>query len=426
MCTIERYNVVYPDGTSQTRDRVRTCPRGTPTRPCSTAEVVPVFEDQHPAVYGRDPALRPEYHPTTPQGSEGSRSRPNTREKPKSVFDELALTFKFFNPFSSKHSKKSKKKLYLVRKTKKPHSEVPAIIHHYPRAPTPPPPRMMPRREESPVIVPIEPRRNRRHSSPRPHVPQLRHTRERQQRAIVVEKSSSEDDTPSPPVPAREHIRKSRSISPRTRHEAEKDLMREKEKRHYAERVAKEEEQARKRAIRIAELERLEKEKAIRERIEYKEKKRLESAGRARRRQEREESQRAQAQRRQELEDLEALNAAERLARRQREQERRQREVDQRHRQEEEDRLARARRANIPRRPRHEPTVHQQSGSNGGMEDRGERFIREAIRQENLRQFEMEAPPRRSYRTYDDARLERRNTIGGNRGWRERRGRQSD
>lgn len=423
MCTIERYNVVYPDGTRQTRERVRNCPRGTPTRPCSTAEIVPVFEDQYPTVRHQDPALRSEYHPTTPQGSDGSRSRPSTREKPKSVFDELALTFKFFNPFSSKHSKKSKKKLYLIRKTKKPESEVPAIIHHYPRAPTPPPSRMMPRSEESPVIVPIEPRRGRPHSS---HGPQPRHIRERPQRAIVVEESSSEDDTPSPPVPARDHERKSRSISPRSRHEAEKRLMKEKEKRHYAERVAKEEEQARKRAIRIAELERLEKEKAIRERIEYKEKKRLESADRARRRQEREDSQRAQAQRRQELEDLEALNAAERLSRRQREQERRQREEHERQRQEEEDRLARARRANIPRRPRHPPTVHQPSGSNGGMEDRGERFIREAIRQENLRQFETEAPPRRSYRTYDDARLERRNTIGGNRGWRERRGRQSD
>ena len=419
MCTIEQFHVVFPDGRREQRQRVVNCPRGTRTRPCSNAEVVTLFEEQ-PA---REQDLRPvgasEFRIATPRGSEGSRSRSSNKRKPKSLFDDLALTFRYWKPFS----KKPKKKLYLVRDKVRSRNDTPAIVHHYPRAPTPPPPLpTAPRMPEarSPNIVPIAP--NQRHHSPSPQRPkhQRRPPPKRGERVTVVHgrSSSSEDDSPSPPPADRDHKRKSRSISPRSRAEYEKQRNKEKERRRYAERVAREEDRAHKRAVRVAELERLEKKKADQERIEHEERRRLETAEKAKRRQQQEEFQRVQAKRRQELEDIEAFNAAERVERRRKEQDRIRREE---HRIEEEDRLARARRANVPRQPRHRLTVHHPSES---MEDRGERFIREAIRQENLRQFERGSPPNanRPHRAYDDGDLRRRNTFGGGR----RRDRRSD
>ena len=98
----------------------------------------------------------------------------------------------------------------------------------------------------------------------------------------------------------------------------------------------------------------------------------------------------------QEQEDRTRLRAAD-LARRDREERARHREEAdnerrraaehdrfRRYREVEEQRYARARQANIPRRPRHPTFAHQHEDH----VDRGERSIREAIREENLRQFE--------------------------------------
>ena len=423
---IERFDVVHPDGRREPSQRVVICPRGTPSRPCSHAEIVPLFESRPATAHGLNLAASPSYLSGSPRGAEGSRSRPGSRDKPK----KLALEFKLWNPFKSK---KSKKNLYLVRETARPRSDLPAVIHHYPQASTPPPPPTMPR-ERSPVIMSIAPQGRARSRSPQHHKRQPRSKRRPVQRAIVVQhtSSSSEDDTPSPPMPARDHLRKSRSISPGSWYEVEKRLLKKKEQREYAERVAKEEEQARKRAAKVAErerLERLEREKRKQERIDYEERKRLESVENARRRRQLEDFQREQAKRRQELEDIEALNARARADRRREEQDRRRREDHERHRLEEEERLARARRAHIPRQPRHQPAVHYGRES---MEDRGERFIREAILEENLRQFERETRSNagRPYRPQDEG-LGRRNTFDGGRRWgsggrRGRRDRRSD
>jgi len=397
------------------------CPRGTPSRPCSNIEVRPLFDDHLATASDMNPGNRQSYHAGTPGGTEGSRSRLSNMNKPNSVFDGLAISFKFWNPFKSKKARKSKPKTYLVRARARSRGDRPAIIHPLPRAPTPPP--MVPRRGRSPVVVPISPHPERRLHSPLPRPrPRSRcRSRERKARpkkrkdhaAVVVHQSSSREEgkTPSPPLAAREHQRRSRSLSPRSKHEAEKRLLRDRERRLYAERVAQQQQEAQRKAARLAEFERLERERKRQERIEYEEMKRIESVERTRRRHQQEEFERAQARRRQELEDIARLNAADRAQRRQEELDRCRREEHERHRLEEEERLRRARRANIPRQPRHQPAVYYERES---MVDRGERFIREAIRQENLRQFERRARPRG---TYNDAGLARRNTVDGDR-WR--------
>jgi len=125
---------------------------------------------------------------------------------------------------------------------------------------------------------------------------------------------------------------------------------------------------------------------------------------------------RAEARRRQEQEDITRLDAADRARRRQEGLNRRRQVEHERHRLEEEERLRRARRANIPREPRHAPTVQYERQS---MEDRGEHFIREAIRQENLRQFERREPSTAFDTMYDGGGPIRRNTIAGAGRWRQ-------
>ena len=431
MCRIERSYIDHPDGTRTTRDVVLNCPRGTRNRPCNDSEIVPVLQDFAAAQDTNIPA-GPQYQVAAPREFDRPRSRPRNRGRPRG----LSLTWNFFNPFSSK---KPKDKYYLVKNKGSAQEQAPTTIPYLPRAPMPPPPPppvRMPSRGRPPNIVHVEPKnpkkpkKNHRSPSPRHRERQPRHRRRRDPPVIVVRQSSSSSDDDSPPLVAdREHQPKSRSISPTSKAEAQKRYIKEKERRQYAEKVAREEEKARKRASQLAEYERLEKER-VQERLEYEERRRIESAERARRRQQQEDYEIAQAKRRQELEDIAILNARQRTERRREAEDRRRRDEHERHRLDEEDRLERARRANIPRRPRHQNIVHQRRES---TEDRGERFIREAIRLENLRRFERDFSPddRRPYRTYDDHDgLRRRNIDGGWRprydGWRERRDRRSD
>ena len=365
------------------------CHYGIPDHPCANVEVVPVFQD---------PTVAAGQNVRTPRGS-GSRNKP-------SLLDELSSIFKALKPF---RSKKGKNEIYLIRKKPRKPVESPAAVHHIPRAPTPPPPNM-PRRCRSPIIVPIAPQRRHRSPSPRVHWHVPRERRRQDQRPVVTHQSSSgssstsssEEETPSPPIAARTHKRRSGSLSPRSKHEAEEKILGERERRIYAG-VAKEEERARKRAERVAEFERLERKRALQERIGYEEKSKIESTERAR----------IQAQRRQQQEDLAACEAQQR--REERDRRRRQRD-----RWEEEDRLGRARRAHIPRQPRHQPELHY-----GGMYDIGARFIQEAIRRENLRRCEELQANRdagRLHRRYGGGGMRRRRTIGdggGARYWRE-------
>lgn len=313
MCTIERFDVVYPDGRRVPRERLVPCSRGTRTRQCSNVEVRPIFEDELATVSDRDSTIGSHHHVSTLRGSEGSESRlSHKNNKPK----QLAVSFKLWNPFKSKTARKSNAKTYLVRQRAGPREDRPAVIRPLPRAPTPPP--VMPRRGRSPVIVPVSPHRGRRSTSPHPRRrprPLSRsrsrsHERNRKPRrkrkedqppiVIYPTSSSEENETPSPPLVVRDHQRKSRSISPRSKYEAEKKLIRDTERRLYAERVAREEQEAQRRAARVAEFERLERERKRQERIGYEERRQIESAERARRRQQQEEFQRVQARRRQE------------------------------------------------------------------------------------------------------------------------------
>lgn len=420
MCTIERYEVVYPDGRRIPRERLVNCPRGTPARPCSNVEVRQLFEDHFPTASDMDPGS----HAGDPAPARDSRPRLRSGNRSSGVFDDLAISFKFWNPFKLKKPRRSRSRTYLVRERARPPQNQPAIIQEIPRAPTPPPPPpTMPVRGRSPVIVPISPHRGnhsplvytqRRHRS-RSGEREPKTKKKKKHPAVMIHQSSSseEDKTPSPPLATRDHQRKSRSISPKSKYEIEKRAIRERERRLYAERVAKEEQEAQRRAARVAEFERLEKDRKAQEAIEFEQRKRIETVERARRRQQQEAVERAEARRCQEMEDIARLDAADRARRRQQELDRRRREEHERHRLEEEERLRRARRANIPREPRHQPTVQHERQS---MEDRGEQFIREAIRQENLRQFERREPSTAVHRNYGAGPV-RRNTVAGASRW---------
>lgn len=180
----------------------------------------------------------------------------------------------------------------------------------------------------------------------------------------------------------------------------------ERERQQHLARAAKLEQEAHERALRLAEDERRNRQREERQRRleESEERRRIESAERARRRQQREEEARDQRRR-------------DEARGRQKEADREQ--IRQQHdRMAEQERLERLRRADIPRQPRHQPTVHGET-----LADRGDRFIDEAIRGENARQWagERQMPPA-AYGRYDGGFLGRRNTIDG--GQRRRRGRE--
>ena len=277
-----------------------------------------------------------------------------------------------------------------------------------PRVPMPPPqqpesaPVRMPSRDKSPKVILIESEKpKKKHRSPSPQYPerQPRYRRRRDQSVIVVRQPSlsSDNNSPSPSILSRDYRQRPRSSSPTTRYEAEKRSTKEQERRQYTEKVAREEEKARKRASLLADYERLEKER-VQERLEYEERRPVE---RARHRQQQEDFEIAQARKRQELEDIKILNARQRAERRREVEDRRRRDEHERLRLDEEERLERARRVNARGRPR------------GSTEERGERFLREAVRMENLRRFERDfsPPARRSHKTRDDDHgLRRRNS----------------
>ena len=329
----------------------------------------------------------------TDRKSESTSSQPHNEDKKKG---SLSLRLSTFNPFSSK---KLKDKYHLVRKKGLPQEQAPAVTPYLLRAPLPPPPARIPSSDKTTNVGPIKSRGKPRSSLPQRQERQPRQRRRGDQRVIVVRQSSSSSEDDSPPLTAARNPQpKLRSLSPRSKFEVEKKYIKEKERRQYAEKVPREEEGARKRTAQLAEYEHLEKEK-VQERLEYEEKRRIESAERTRRRQQQEEDYKiAQAKRRQELEEISILNARQRAERRAEERERY--HLD-------EERLERGRRANIYRRPRHPIAVREPIEN---IEDRGERFIREALRQENLRRFERDISPvaRRPRRTFDDTDTMRR------------------
>lgn len=441
MCRIEQFYVVYPDGTREREEQVVPCSRGTRSQPCRHAEVVPIGE-RFASPSDLRHRMQPRIIPVEPRDVESARLRPSSREKARGPIEGLGLSINFWNPFSSKKKeRKEKTHFYLARKTKRPETH-PTVIQHQPPGP-PPPPRHFepPVHGQPPVVIPIQPPNNNT-----PHrSPEREPRRRRRPIPVVIHQPNreDEDESPSPPEASREHGRRTRSLSPVSRYHVEKELIRQRElrQRERQERIRREEREARERAERIAIHERLERqrerdehnerEERIRQEREARQRERLALERELRRQQEERDREQAaflqdQEVRRQqrieerarivqEQEDRRRLRAADR-ARRDREERadierRRAAERLRRYRDAEEQRYARARQANIPHRPRHPAYVHQYEDH----VDRGERFIRDAIREENLRQFERRA--RWPHGGYDDGSLRRRNTIDGGRQW---------
>ncbi|KAK0511517.1 hypothetical protein JMJ35_006090 [Cladonia borealis] len=460
MCMIQTYDVIYPDGARQTSERLVNCERGTRSQPCANTLHEP-YPHERDATDEEIRAAYVERHPIiAPSCSERPRTHRQSRDKPKGVLGFIDRLFGIGVRTSPRKHHETEPQRFFVRNRRRlprpnagrAENRQPVPVHPPPRAPTPPvyqpPPPAPPPMPTSPIIVPIEPpqehRSHRQEYHPRGRRPppqereMERAPRRRRRRTAVVHQSSSEE-SPSPPTASRHHQRRTRSLSPRSRYEEEKRATRERERQEHADRlarVARLEREAHDRAVRLAEDERRNR------RLEVRERRSIESVERARRRQQREEDERYRRRddaRRRGEEEQERNRRRDEARRRQEEEERNRRRDEARRRQEEEERyrrgdearrrqeeadiealgqqqnrraeqerLGRFRQANIPRQPRHQPTVH---GEN--LDARGDRFVDGAIRAENSRQMERERRmPPAAYGRYDGGFLGRRNTVG--------------
>ena len=417
MCRIEQFDIVYRDGSREGRENIRPCHRGTRNQPCTHREVVRLGDHLPSPSDLRNPAP-PHIVPIAPMHWETSQPHSTRRARTRDPDEGLSLNLKFWNPFSP-NSRREKKQYFFVRKIKK-REPRPNIVQPYPPAPPPPPPIHFdpPVREENPRVIPMEPPRD--HNNHPPIIHQL------------IEED--EDGSSSPPEANRDHGRRARSLSPhsrflssRSRLEYENELLRElvnrreeREARERAERLHNEERQrarderreaqrrANEREARHRERARIRREEQEREQEEREQQLReqqlreREERDRERERANRQRHREARARRQQEEEDIERFRAAERE---------RLWRLDQEAIYQEQQRRARARQANIPRDPHHRVFVHR----DGDRIDRGDRFIRDGIREHDLRQFEMRA--RRAGHVYDDGGVRRRNTVDGGQRW---------
>ena len=445
MCMIQTSDVKYPDGTRRTSERLVNCERGTRSQPCINTTHEPILHERDATSAEIRAAHEARYPIITPSSSERPRPQRQSRSKPKGFLGIIYSLFGIRVRTSPRKSYESEPQRSFVRNKRgrprpdgeraedrqpvPPPPRAPTPPVYSPPPPPPPPPPGPPFMPSSPIIVPIEPPRGHRsarqeypHRGQRPprREREMGGRRRRRRRESPVVHQSSSEESPSPPAASRRHQRRTRSLSPRSRYEEEKRAIRERERQQYAgrlARIARLEQEARDRADRVAEDERRNRQREDRQRrLEFEERRRIESVERARRRQQREEEERTrrrrdEARRRQEQADMERIQAAERL----------QRLRQQKARMAEQERLDRLHGANIPRPPRHQPTVHGES-----LDDRGDRVIREAIMAENLAQFERgRRMPPAAYGRYDGGWLGRRNTVDGgqrrHRGWEGRR-----
>ena len=352
---------------------LNTCPRGTPSAPCSHRERVHLHRDRRAMQGDIEERARREALIIEPRHIQPS--KPVRKKKRPSLLDGLSIGFKMWKPFSSKEGKRAR------RRTPAPQV---SVVEYLPRAPTPPPAWVS---GEQPIIIESEPRRNEgqpeNEGGAKP---------QRKNKPVVLhqDSSDSDDETLSSPEPTRVHERpqSARSLSSVGRAEVEKALRHETELRLRAERTAKAERKARIRAEKDA----WEEEQENLGRIKNVERPRLETAERARRLRGREEAERAeQARIRQEQEDIQAIRRADRI------------------------RIPREEQASDARRRRRQPrptTMHQDLND---FERRGDAFIDNAIansiRAENMARFERTAP--RSYRRPQGDGLRRRGTVDG-------------
>ncbi len=432
MCMIQTYDVRYPDGTRQTSERLVNCQRGTRSQPCTNTTHEPFLHERVATDAEIRAAHEARYPIITPSSSERPRAQGQSRSKPKGFLGFIDSLFGISVRTSPKKSYEREPQRFFVRnKQRRPRpnrgraeDRQPVPVHHPPRAPTPPfysppppppPPPGPPIITSSPIIILVEPPRGHRsrreeyHHRGRRPPPQEREMESGPRRwgrpPVVVHQLSSEEESPSPPAASRRHQRRTRSLSPRSRYEEEKRAIRQRERQQHADRIARHEQAARDRAERLAEDERRNRQWEDRQRrLEFEQRRRIESVERARRRRQQEEEERNrrrrdEARRRQEEADRERIQAAERLRQFRQQQAR----------MAEQERLDRLHFANIPRHPRHQPTVHGES-----LDDQGRRVLREAIIAENLRQFERDRRmPPAAYGRYDGGWLGRRNTVDG-------------
>ncbi|KAL8810714.1 MAG: hypothetical protein Q9223_002161 [Gallowayella weberi] len=356
------------------------------------------------------PFSAPQYQVIEPRRTD-RRQTQQPKKRPQ-VLEDLKLVFDVHVPFTSRNKKKSKKpkkEHRLDERGGRPHT--PICVPEFPQ------PQQPMGGYPGPGIGPVPPH-------PHPHPPQPPHGSTVAQPGghmtppATLYSSSSTDSSPSPLSPLREHHRpRARSLSLNRSYEERKEAHRERERREYAQRVALAENEARLRAEREAQRLRDERDRERRHnedlrsreqrRLEDQRRLRTEVAERERRRRSQEERERLAAaiiarRRREELDrrwEAEAILQRERRAeaRRRREEAERLQLI-----QEERDRLARQRRAHIPRGPRHAAVVHHHHHhhhdderesddfdhhAREGFEERGDRVINGAIRAERRGQI---------------------------------------
>ena len=425
MCRIEQFDVVYPNGFRERREQLVACPRGTRSQPCRHAEIVRVA-DRLASASDLRALAQPRVVPIEPRDLETSRPHSRGSVGRRVPIEGITLDFKFWNPFSSKNKKKTKSKYYIERRRKRQDPHPAGFQHHIPMPPPPPqfqhhipmpPPHPQmhmrsPVRQESPVIVPIHPPEHH----PNHHRPEREPRRRRRPPTpiIIQHHEEDEDESSSPPQANREH-RRTRSLSPNTRYEVEKEIIRIRElnERIRRERIIREEQEEReerqrqreeeseRRAEARREARRRERREQARIQQEHEDRERLRAEARAQRHREEYNTARRRAA------DLERQLREEEEENERRNELRRRRDAEIRYQYAAQRRHARARQANIPLAPRHPVDIHRDEGH----VDRGERFIRSAIRAENVRQFERGAGwPRGGY---DGEGVRRRNTVGG-------------
>ncbi|KAL9001558.1 MAG: hypothetical protein Q9169_000133 [Polycauliona sp. 2 TL-2023] len=355
----------------------------------------------------------------------GRRRSPEPKKRSQKFYDDIKLVFDFHIPFTSQRKKKGKKPKKEPRPDHTCGRPVSPVYVAFP--PEDRNPQLPMGRHPGPGMIPIPP--------PPPHRGPAGPTP-----PITIYSLSSTDSSPSPISPLREHHRpRARSLSTNRHYEQRKEAMREREQREHAERIALAENEARLRAEREAQRLREERNRERRHvedlrlraqrRLEDQRRLQIEDAVRQRRRQSQEERERLAAaivarRRREELDrrrEAEAILEAERraVARQRREDEQMQERM-----QEERDRLARQRRARIPRGPRHAPVLHHHHhhhpdrGSNDfgqrareDFEDRGDRVLNDAVRAEQSRPAGRGGPQDVQPRWPADNALRRRGTI---------------
>ena len=362
MCVIQQYFVIYPNGHREEHDRLRWCPRGTPSRPCNQTEIVDMLEDEYAlppkapcAPLPRVQVLEPRVVRRQPQ-AKTVKCRKKAPDGIKAVWDiRIPGTSCKKKPISKE------RELVCVKKGGNPRPEpLPPIIHPPPPPPHPPPihgPPMIVERSPRLVEVYIELNQERECRM------RAEHTARAEEEARLRAQEDAEKVRRQ-----RDREKKRNSALKREKRQLEKEkrdraASEEREKRRKADERARAEsrERARRRALEAVE-QREEEARALAESRERARRRVVEAA--MRRREEEEERAMLERIRRREADEAARLR-------------------------DERAQISWLHRQRIPHEPRHPPVVYQ--GGRGSLEERGDRVISIAIRARERRQAEADA-----------------------------------